>query len=61
MNWPVLFYMLGMLLAGWLVYRQVRSNPLIFSKENFAKSGVTLGVLALMLIAFIALLVLLLR
>jgi len=61
MNWSSFSYMLGILLAGWLIYSQVRNNPLAFTKESFAKSGVTLGVLALMLIGFITLLVLLLR
>jgi hypothetical protein len=61
MNWSTFFYLLGMLLAGWLIYSQVRNNPLAFTKESFSKSGVILGELALMLIRFITLLVLLLR
>lgn len=61
MEWSSFFYMLGILLAGWLVYRQVRGNPLAFTKESFLKSGVTLGVLTLILIGFITLLILMLR
>ena len=61
MGWQSFFYMLGMLLAGWLIYSQVRNNPMAFSKESFGKSAFTLGILALLLIGFIALLVLMLR
>ena len=61
MTWTNCFYLLGMLVAGWFIYRQIKNNPLAFSKESFSKSTFTLGVLALMLIGFIALLVLLLR
>jgi nitric oxide reductase large subunit len=61
MGWQTFFYMLGILLAGWLVYSQVRNNPLAFTKESFGKSAFTLGILALLLIGFITLLVLMLR
>ena len=44
-----------------ILYRTVKNRPELFSKENLNKSFLTLGVLALGLIAFIALLVLMLR
>jgi hypothetical protein len=61
MGWQTFFYLLGTGLAGWLIYYQIRNNPMAFSKESFGKSTVTLGVLTLLLIGFIAVLVLLLR
>jgi hypothetical protein len=61
MEWQTFFYMLGILLAGWLIYAQVRNNPLAFSKESFAKSAVVFGVLALLLMGIVAFLILMLR
>lgn len=56
-----LFLILLTIFIGWLVYRNIRYNPQAFSKENLGKSFYTLGLLALALIAFIALLVMLLK
>lgn len=61
MGWQTFFYILGMALAGWLIYSQVRNNPAAFNKESFSKSAVVLGILALLLIGIVALLVLMLR
>ena len=61
MGWQTFFYMLGILLAGWLIYSQVRNNPMAFSKESFGKSAVVLGVLALLLMGIVAFLILMLR
>ncbi len=59
-----LYQILG-LIAGvfivWYLARMIKSNPQMFSKQNFSKSFYTMGILALGLIAFIALLVLMLR
>jgi len=59
--WMKLFLILLTIFIGWLIYRNIRYNPQAFSKENLGKSFYTLGLLALALIAFIALLVILLK
>lgn len=52
---------IGAGLIAWIIYRTVKGKPEQFSKENLNKSFSTMGVLALVLIAFIALLIFLLR
>jgi len=59
-----LYQILGLLGAGlivWLLYRSIKGRPEQFSKQNMSKSLSSMGILALLLIGFIALLVLLLR
>lgn len=59
-----LYQILGFLGAAmilFVVYRFIKGNPQQFSKEYLNKSFLTMGLLALILIAFIALLVLMLR
>lgn len=59
-----LYQILGLAAAGlivWVLYRSVRGRPELFSRENFGKSFSTMGLLALILIAFIALLIFMLR
>lgn len=41
----------------WQLYRFVRGNPQIFSRENISRSIFTLGILCLLLIAFVVMLV----
>lgn len=48
-------------LAIWWLYRTVKNQPQIFSKENLNKSIYSLGILALVLIVFVAFLVMLVR
>ncbi|OGT43498.1 MAG: hypothetical protein A3F13_00145 [Gammaproteobacteria bacterium RIFCSPHIGHO2_12_FULL_40_19] len=60
-TWMELLYIAGAALAAWFAYRIIRNNPEMFSKENLGKSFFTMGVLALMLIGFVALLVFLLK
>lgn len=58
------YQILGIIGAGliiWYLYRVVKGRPEMFTRANFSKSFFTMGVLALFLIGFIALLVLLLR
>lgn len=58
------YQVLGLIGAGliiWFLYRSIKGRPEQFSKENMSKSLATMGILALLLIGFIALLVLLLR
>jgi hypothetical protein len=45
----------------WRLYRYVRSNPQAFSKENIGHSIFTLGILCLLLIAFVFLLVIIVK
>jgi type IV secretory pathway TrbL component len=56
-----LLYVAGAALAVWFAYRTIRSNPDMFSKENLSNSFFTMGILALLLIGFVALLVFLLK
>ncbi len=59
-----LYQILGLLGAGmilFLLYRTIKGRPEQFSKENLNKSFFTMGVLAIGLIGFVALLILMLR
>lgn len=59
-----LYQILGLIGAGMIIfilYRAIKGRPEQFSKENLNKSFFTMGVLALVLIGFIALLILILR
>lgn len=58
------YQILALIGAGMIIYvlyRTIKGSPDQFSKENLNKSFFTMGVLALILIGFIALLVLILR
>ncbi|CAN5426060.1 hypothetical protein BH10PSE19_BH10PSE19_12870 [soil metagenome] len=55
MDWKQIIYALLMVFIAWLLYRQVRANPQWFSLANFNQTARTLGLLALLLIAFIGL------
>jgi flagellar biogenesis protein FliO len=61
MEWGklVLVVIAGLLL--WQMIRTVRANPQMVSKQNLTKSFTTMGVLALLLIGFVAFCVVLLR
>ena len=61
MNWMNLLYIVAAALFAWFAFRTIRNNPAMFSKANIEKSFFTTGALALILIAFIALLVFLLK
>ena len=59
-----LYQLLALMGAGmiiWIIYRNIKGRPEQFSKENLTKSFSTMGVLALVLIGFVALLVYLAR
>lgn len=59
--WYQLLFFIGAGLLLWMVYRQYKQHPSQFSLENFNKTAVTLGILALGLVLFIWVLVLMLR
>ncbi len=61
MEWAKLFYFIGAALLIWLVYRSIKGNPEAFSRANLSKSFFSLGILAIVLIGFVALLVFFLR
>jgi putative copper export protein len=61
MNWGALAAILVAGLLVWLVFRYARQNPQAFSKQNMAKSFSTMGVLALLLIGFVAFCIMLLN
>ena len=59
-----LYQVLGLVGAGlivWLLYRTIKNRPDQFSRENLTKSFSSMGVLALILIGFVALLVFIVR
>ena len=59
-----LYQLLGLIGAAmivWVIYRSIKGRPEQFSRENLAKSFSTMGILALGLIGFVALLVFLAR
>ena len=45
----------------WWLYKGIKSNPEAFSKKNFSKSFMTMGLLALGLMAFVYILVLIVQ
>lgn len=58
------YQLMGLIGAGlilFLLYRTIKGRPDYFTKENMNKSFLTMGFLAVGLIAFIGLLILLLR
>lgn len=58
------YQLLGLLGAGlivWLLYRTIKGRPELFSRENLNNSFSTMGILALLLIGFVALLVFFLK
>ena len=61
MQWAQIFWVIGALVVAFLIYRTIKNRPGAFSKENLSKSFYTLAILALILIAFIAVLIMLLR
>lgn len=61
MEWGKLLFLIGAILLAVLLYRQVKGNPQVFSRENMGRSLYTLGILALLLICFIGFLVMLVR
>ena len=59
-----LYQILGLLAAGlilWFTYRSIKGNPQVFSRENLSRSFSSMGILALVLILFVALLIMVLR
>lgn len=59
-----LYQLLGLVGAGliiWFLYRTIKGRPEQFSRENLSKSFSSMGILALLLIGFVALLILLVR
>ncbi len=53
--------LIGAAMIVWVIYRSIKGRPEQFSRENLTKSFSTMGVLALVLIGFVALLVYLAR
>jgi hypothetical protein len=56
-----LLALVGAGLIAWFIYRAIKGNPAQFSRENLSKSFSSMGVLALILIVFVAFLVLITR
>lgn len=53
--------LIGAALIVWITYRSIKGRPDQFSREKMSKSFFSMGVLALILIVFVALLVLMVR
>jgi hypothetical protein len=56
-----LLALIGAAMIVWVIYRNIKGRPEQFSRENLTKSFSTMGVLALLLIGFVALLAYLAR
>lgn len=59
-----LYQILALAGAGliiWYLYRVIKGRPDQFSKENLSKSAYSLGILGVILIAFVALLIFLVK
>lgn len=56
-----LLALIGAAMIVWVIYKNIKGRPEQFSRENLSKSFSTMGVLALLLIGFVALLVFLAR
>jgi hypothetical protein len=52
---------LGACFIAWILYKSIKHNPQAYSKENFSKSLTTMGLLALGLIAFVYLLIMMVK
>ncbi len=59
--WEQILLVVGMLGVGFWIYTLIKHNPGLFSKENLGKSFYTMGILAIVLIAFIAMCIWILR
>ena len=53
--------LVGAALIVWVIYRSIKGRPEQFSRENLTKSFSSMGILALLLIGFVAILVFLTR
>ncbi len=54
MNWTLILLLAGAAFAFWLCIKMIKNNKQAFSRENLQKSLSTVGLLALMIIAIIA-------
>jgi heme O synthase-like polyprenyltransferase len=61
MEWGKILFIIAAILMAFFLYRSIKGHPEWFSSKNLNKSLFTFGILALILIAFIGLLVVLLR
>lgn len=58
------YQIIGLIAAGlivWMLYRTIKGRPEQFSRANLNKSFSSMGILALVLIGFVALLVLIVK
>ncbi|HBI20988.1 MAG TPA: hypothetical protein DDY37_00105 [Legionella sp.] len=53
--------LVGAALIVWVIYRSIKGRPEQFTRENLTKSFSSMGILALLLIGFVAILVFLTR
>jgi len=60
-GWQQIILIFIVIFFIWVLYKGIKSNKNAFSKESIGKSFSTMGVIALLLIAFIAFCIFLLR
>lgn len=51
----------GAALIVWIIYANIKNRPELFSRVNLSKSFSSMGILALLLIGFVALLIFMVR
>lgn len=61
MFWTKLLFVIASIFMGWYLYNYIRQNKEAFSAKNLDKGFFALGILALFLIAFVAVLVMFVR
>ena len=59
--WQQFFAILGCGFLLWWLYRGIKNNPEAFTGQNLNKSFMTMGILALILIATISIAIMMLR
>ena len=60
-TWYQVLGLIGGALILWILYRYIKAHPEQLSRENLTKSFSSMGILALLLIGFVALLVFMVR
>ncbi len=61
MEWTNILYLVGAAFVIWMIYRQVRNQPQMFTRANLGKSFYTMAILALILIVVVGLMIMMLR
>ncbi len=60
-NFYQVLWLVAVAFIVWALYRYVKGHPELFSRENMSKSFSSMGILALLLMVFVAFLVYIVR